>query len=68
MCFFQISICIFQVSLTRSPPAKDDKSQEAGLVLTSYDRTLIVKQISSEEVEDMHNILSEYHQVLSNVS
>ncbi|RXN11537.1 phosphatidylinositol 5-phosphate 4-kinase type-2 gamma-like protein [Labeo rohita] len=52
----------YLVSLTRSPPAKDDKSQEAGLVLTSYDRTLIVKQISSEEVEDMHNILSEYHQ------
>ncbi|XP_059393231.1 phosphatidylinositol 5-phosphate 4-kinase type-2 gamma isoform X2 [Carassius carassius] len=52
----------YLVSLTRSPPAKDGKSQEAGLVLTSYDRTLIVKQISSEEVEDMHNILSEYHQ------
>ncbi|KTG39745.1 hypothetical protein cypCar_00033327, partial [Cyprinus carpio] len=50
------------VSLTRSPPGKDGKCQEAGLVLISYDRTLIVKQISSEEVEDMHNILSEYHQ------
>uniref|UniRef100_A0A671Q0F0 Phosphatidylinositol 5-phosphate 4-kinase type-2 gamma n=1 Tax=Sinocyclocheilus anshuiensis TaxID=1608454 RepID=A0A671Q0F0_9TELE len=47
----------YLVSLTHSPPAKDGKSQEAGLVLTSYDRTLIVKQISSEEVEDMHNIL-----------
>uniref|UniRef100_A0A673KPZ9 Phosphatidylinositol 5-phosphate 4-kinase type-2 gamma n=1 Tax=Sinocyclocheilus rhinocerous TaxID=307959 RepID=A0A673KPZ9_9TELE len=52
----------YLVSLTSSPPGKDGKSQEAGLVLTSYDRTLIVKQISSEEVEDMHNILSEYHQ------
>uniref|UniRef100_A0A672K0M3 Phosphatidylinositol 5-phosphate 4-kinase type-2 gamma n=1 Tax=Sinocyclocheilus grahami TaxID=75366 RepID=A0A672K0M3_SINGR len=52
----------YLVSLTRSPPGKDGKCQEAGLVLTSYDRTLIVKQISSEEVEDMHNILSEYHQ------
>ncbi|CAM4733128.1 unnamed protein product [Leuciscus chuanchicus] len=51
-----------QVSLTRSPPVKECKSQEAGLLLTSYDCTLIVKQISSEEVEDMHNILSEYHQ------
>ncbi|KAG1931057.1 phosphatidylinositol 5-phosphate 4-kinase type-2 gamma [Pimephales promelas] len=52
----------YQVSLTRSPPVKECKSQEAGLLLTSYDCTLIVKQISSEEVEDMHNILSEYHQ------
>uniref|UniRef100_A0A8C2CZP9 Phosphatidylinositol 5-phosphate 4-kinase type-2 gamma n=1 Tax=Cyprinus carpio TaxID=7962 RepID=A0A8C2CZP9_CYPCA len=52
----------YMVSLTRSPPGKDGKCQEAGLVLISYDRTLIVKQISSEEVEDMHNILSEYHQ------
>lgn len=34
-----------------------------GLLLTSYDRTLVVKEISSEEVEEMHNILSEYHQV-----
>lgn len=31
--------------------------------MTSYDRTLVVKEISSEEVEEMHNILSEYHQV-----
>ncbi|XP_021335366.2 phosphatidylinositol 5-phosphate 4-kinase type-2 gamma isoform X2 [Danio rerio] len=53
----------YQVSLTRSPPVKDDKEEEAVLLLLkSYDRTLIVKQISSEEVEDMHNILSEYHQ------
>ncbi|XP_048029615.1 phosphatidylinositol 5-phosphate 4-kinase type-2 gamma [Megalobrama amblycephala] len=52
----------YQVSLTRSPPIKECKSQEPGLLLTSYDRTLIVKQISSEEVEEVHNILSEYHQ------
>lgn len=32
-------------------------------MLTSYDRTLVIKQISSEEVADVHNILSEYHQV-----
>ncbi|XP_030633454.1 phosphatidylinositol 5-phosphate 4-kinase type-2 gamma [Chanos chanos] len=52
----------YQVSLTRSPPVKDSENQGEGLLFTSYDRTLIVKQISSEEVEDMHNILSEYHQ------
>lgn len=52
-----------QVSLARSPPLKDEDGQCEGLLLTSYDRTLVVKEISSEEVEEMHNILSEYHQV-----
>ncbi|KAM3878322.1 phosphatidylinositol 5-phosphate 4-kinase type-2 gamma-like [Diretmus argenteus] len=52
----------FQVSLARSPAVKDAEGQGMGLLLTSYDRTLVVKEISSEEVEDMHDILSEYHQ------
>lgn len=52
-----------QVSLARSPPLKDEDGQREGLLLTSYDRTLVVKGISSEEVEEMHNFLSEYHQV-----
>uniref|UniRef100_A0A4W6F0F5 Phosphatidylinositol 5-phosphate 4-kinase type-2 gamma n=1 Tax=Lates calcarifer TaxID=8187 RepID=A0A4W6F0F5_LATCA len=52
----------YQVSLARSPPLKDEEGQCMGLLLTSYDRTLVVKEISSEEVEEMHNILSEYHQ------
>lgn len=41
----------------------DDQGE--GLLLNSYDRTLVIKQISSEDVADMHNILSEYHQVRS---
>ncbi|XP_068598148.1 phosphatidylinositol 5-phosphate 4-kinase type-2 gamma-like [Brachionichthys hirsutus] len=52
----------YQVSLARSPPIKDEDGQRVGLLLTSHDRTLVVKEISSEEVEEMHNILSEYHQ------
>ncbi|XP_035518035.1 phosphatidylinositol 5-phosphate 4-kinase type-2 gamma-like isoform X1 [Morone saxatilis] len=52
----------YQVSLARSPPLKDEDGQCVRLLLTSYDRTLVVKEISSEEVEEMHNILSEYHQ------
>ncbi|XP_029006457.1 phosphatidylinositol 5-phosphate 4-kinase type-2 gamma-like isoform X1 [Betta splendens] len=51
-----------QVSLARSPPLKDGEGQSVGLLLTSYDHTLVVKEISSEEVEEMHNILCEYHQ------
>lgn len=52
-----------QVSLARSSPVKDGDGQGDRLLLTSYDRTLVVKKITSEEVADMHNILSEYHQV-----
>lgn len=72
--FIQLDRCIVQlksrvtgahqqVSLARSPPLKDEEGQCVRLLLTSYDRTLVVKEISSEEVEEMHNILSEYHQV-----
>lgn len=52
-----------QVSLARSPPVKNEDGVCEGLLLASYDRTLVVKEISSEEVAEMHNILSEYHQV-----
>ncbi|XP_030585701.1 phosphatidylinositol 5-phosphate 4-kinase type-2 gamma-like [Archocentrus centrarchus] len=52
----------FQVSLVRSPPLKDEEGTCVGLLLTSYDRTLVVKKISSEEVAEMHNMLSAYHQ------
>ncbi|XP_008318357.2 phosphatidylinositol 5-phosphate 4-kinase type-2 gamma-like, partial [Cynoglossus semilaevis] len=47
----------FRVSLTRSPPVREE-----GHLLTSHDHTLVVKEVSSEEVEEMHSILSEYHQ------
>lgn len=52
-----------QVSLARSPPVRDADGACVGLLLASFDRTLVVKEISSEEVAEMHNILSEYHQV-----
>ncbi|XP_030624959.1 phosphatidylinositol 5-phosphate 4-kinase type-2 gamma isoform X2 [Chanos chanos] len=58
---FGIEDLDYQVSLARSPPIKGE-GQGEGLLLTSYDRTLVIKQISSEDVADMHNILSEYHQ------
>ncbi|XP_065098214.1 phosphatidylinositol 5-phosphate 4-kinase type-2 gamma [Paramisgurnus dabryanus] len=51
----------YQVSLTRRPPGKDVDDQDTGLLLT-FDHKLIVKKISNEEVEDIHNILSKYHQ------
>ncbi|KAJ8260124.1 hypothetical protein GJAV_G00177320 [Gymnothorax javanicus] len=59
---FGIEDLDYQVSLTRSPPIQSGEGQDEELLLISYDRTLVIKQISSEEVEDMHNLLSEYHQ------
>uniref|UniRef100_A0A8C6PCR3 Phosphatidylinositol 5-phosphate 4-kinase type-2 gamma n=1 Tax=Nothobranchius furzeri TaxID=105023 RepID=A0A8C6PCR3_NOTFU len=59
---FGIEDLDYQVSLTRSPPVRSFDDQGEGLLLNSYDRTLVIKQISSEDVADMHNILSEYHQ------
>lgn len=52
-----------QISLTRSPPTRSADDQGEGFLLNSYDRTLVIKQITSEDVADMHNVLSEYHQV-----
>ena len=51
------------MSLAGSPPVKDGEGHGERLLLTSCDGTLVVKKIASEEVADMHNILSEYHQV-----
>ncbi|XP_023654587.1 phosphatidylinositol 5-phosphate 4-kinase type-2 gamma [Paramormyrops kingsleyae] len=59
---FGIEDLDYQVSVTRSPPVRGGDGPGEGLLLTSYDGTLVIKQISSEDVEDMHNILSEYHQ------
>uniref|UniRef100_A0A8C8RDV1 Phosphatidylinositol 5-phosphate 4-kinase type-2 gamma n=1 Tax=Pelusios castaneus TaxID=367368 RepID=A0A8C8RDV1_9SAUR len=51
----------YQVSLTRSPPHYEDEGSDRRF-LTSYDRTLVIKEISSEDVADVHNLLSHYHQ------
>uniref|UniRef100_A0A7N8YII7 Phosphatidylinositol 5-phosphate 4-kinase type-2 gamma n=1 Tax=Mastacembelus armatus TaxID=205130 RepID=A0A7N8YII7_9TELE len=59
---FGIEDLDYQVSLTRIPPLRSVDNQGEGLLLNSYDRTLVIKQISSEDVADMHSILSEYHQ------
>ncbi|XP_028302957.1 phosphatidylinositol 5-phosphate 4-kinase type-2 gamma-like [Gouania willdenowi] len=51
----------YQVSLARSSPFREEEGKYSRL-LTSFDHTLVVKEISSEEVEEMHNILPKYHQ------
>ncbi|CAF90055.1 unnamed protein product, partial [Tetraodon nigroviridis] len=55
-------VCVAKISLTRSSPTRSADDQGEGFLLNSYDRTLVIKQITSEDVADMHNVLSEYHQ------
>ncbi|XP_028929795.1 phosphatidylinositol 5-phosphate 4-kinase type-2 gamma isoform X2 [Ornithorhynchus anatinus] len=50
----------YQVSLTRSPPSETEGSD--GRFLVSYDKTLVIKEVSSEDIADMHSNLSDYHQ------
>lgn len=49
-----------QVSLTRSPPRWAGSGRR---LLLSADRTLVLKELSSEDVADVHGLLSHYHQV-----
>uniref|UniRef100_A0A8B9NIX3 Phosphatidylinositol 5-phosphate 4-kinase type-2 gamma n=1 Tax=Accipiter nisus TaxID=211598 RepID=A0A8B9NIX3_9AVES len=49
----------YQVSLTRSPPHWEGSDRR---FLLSSDRTLVVKELSSEDVADVHGLLSHYHQ------
>ncbi|XP_061066901.1 phosphatidylinositol 5-phosphate 4-kinase type-2 gamma-like [Eubalaena glacialis] len=52
----------YLVSLTRSPPSESEGSD--GRFLISYDRTLVIKEVSSEDTADMHSNLSSYHQYI----
>ncbi|KAG8585588.1 hypothetical protein GDO81_005083 [Engystomops pustulosus] len=58
---FGIDDIDYQVSLTRSSPYTENEAHD-GRFLLSYDKTLAVKEISSEDVANMHSILSDYHQ------
>ncbi|XP_064408502.1 phosphatidylinositol 5-phosphate 4-kinase type-2 gamma isoform X2 [Latimeria chalumnae] len=61
---FGIDDLDYQISLTRSSPYSDSEGCSGGVFFTSYDKTLIVKLISSDYVADMHSILSDYHQYI----
>ncbi|XP_041257181.1 phosphatidylinositol 5-phosphate 4-kinase type-2 gamma [Onychostruthus taczanowskii] len=50
----------YQVSLARSPPRWAGSGHR---LLLSADRTLVLKELSSEDVADVHGLLCHYHQV-----
>ncbi|NXX83038.1 PI42C kinase, partial [Urocolius indicus] len=49
----------YQASLSRSPPQWEGSGRR---FLLSADRTLVLKELSSEDVADVHGLLSHYHQ------
>ncbi|XP_057273002.1 phosphatidylinositol 5-phosphate 4-kinase type-2 gamma [Pezoporus wallicus] len=49
----------YQVSLTRSPPQWVGSDRR---LLLCSDRTLVAKELSGEDVADVHGLLSHYHQ------
>uniref|UniRef100_A0A8C5J9T7 Phosphatidylinositol 5-phosphate 4-kinase type-2 gamma n=1 Tax=Junco hyemalis TaxID=40217 RepID=A0A8C5J9T7_JUNHY len=49
----------YQVSLARSPPRWAGSGHR---LLLSADRTLVLKELSSEDVADVHGLLAHYHQ------
>ncbi|XP_072105964.1 phosphatidylinositol 5-phosphate 4-kinase type-2 gamma-like isoform X1 [Mobula birostris] len=59
-------LCSPQMSLTRYAPYNEGESRITVLFLSSYDRRYVIKQISSEDVADMHTFLSDYHQYVVN--
>ena len=62
-----ICLVYMQNSLTKSCPLDHEKqvvcSHPGPRVLTSYNRHFVIKSIQSEQVAEMHRILSAYHQV-----
>ncbi|XP_078394462.1 phosphatidylinositol 5-phosphate 4-kinase type-2 gamma-like, partial [Cetorhinus maximus] len=56
----------YLTSLTRNAPYSECEARQAVLFLNSYDKKFVIKQISSEDVADMHSLLSDYHEHIVN--
>lgn len=55
-----------QDSLTKYPPVPMEASgsgRNGARLWLSYDRLFIIKQITSDDVMEMHRIMQDYHQV-----
>ena len=52
-----------QNSLTKQPIAMDSPGRSGARMLMSRDKKFFIKSLVSEEVEMMHHLLKQYHQV-----
>ena len=62
LCEF-VSILSFQNSLTKQPHDTDSPGRSGARMMLSHDRRYFIKTLVSEEVEQMHHVLKQYHQV-----
>lgn len=61
---FNVDDVDYRESLTRSQPVQIDSSGKSGAQFyRSYDKSFILKSLTSEEIERMHAFLKHYHPV-----
>lgn len=58
---FGIDDSSFLKSLTKSPKAMDSPGRSGAKFYTSQDQLYVIKTLTSEEVEQMHSLLKQYH-------
>lgn len=64
---FNVDDVDYRESLTRSQPVQIDSSGKSGAQFyRSYDKSFILKSLTSEEIERMHAFLKHYHPVSLN--
>lgn len=62
------AVVLLQLSLTRHIRACDSPGKSGARMFLSHDKRYFVKTLVSEEVEMMHHILKQYHQVGTQLS
>ena len=58
---FGICDTSYMKSLTRPPKAMDSPGRSGAKFYISFDKLYVIKTLTSEEIEQMHNLLKEYH-------
>ena len=56
-------VVYLQNSLTKQPVCADSPGRSGARILMSQDRRYFIKTLVTEEVEQMHHVLKQYHQV-----
>ena len=60
---FNVLLDLFQNSLTKPPEDIDSPGRSGARMMMSHDKKYFIKTLVSEEVEQLHLILKQYHQV-----
>ena len=58
---FGICDSAYMKSLTRPPKAMESPGKSGAKFYMSFDKLYVIKTLTSEEVEQMHSLLKQYH-------